>query len=180
MRDLDEEVGETGVVVALAAGDDVLAVTEAAAGQEIVFCCVGNDDDLRSVVLGPDGAFAGMQPGRLAVLYPGLAWLAASRLTGNRELFFPYAMVLAAAVAVLLPRHRFYPAAIGGGVLVAAFLAIRIYQGAGGRVLAVESAAAVAILGIALATRSWTAEGVLARAWIPLAASLVAFACLAL
>jgi 3-hydroxyisobutyrate dehydrogenase/2-hydroxy-3-oxopropionate reductase len=27
---------------------------------EIVFCCVGNDDDLRSVVLGPDGAFAGM------------------------------------------------------------------------------------------------------------------------
>ena len=123
-------------------------------------------------------AFAGMQPGRLAVLYPGLAWLAASRLTGNRELFFPYAMVLAAAVAVLLPRHRFYPAAIGGGVLVAAFLAIRIHQGAGGRVLAVESA--VAILGITLATRSWTGEGVLARAWIPLAASLVAFACLAL
>lgn len=33
---------------------------EAAAGAEIVFCCVGNDDDLRSVVLGDDGAFAGM------------------------------------------------------------------------------------------------------------------------
>jgi 3-hydroxyisobutyrate dehydrogenase len=32
----------------------------AAAGQEFVFCCVGNDDDLRSVVLGKDGAFAGM------------------------------------------------------------------------------------------------------------------------
>jgi 3-hydroxyisobutyrate dehydrogenase len=32
----------------------------AATGQEIVFCCVGNDDDLRSVVLGEDGAFAGM------------------------------------------------------------------------------------------------------------------------
>jgi hypothetical protein len=59
-------------------------------------------------------------------------------------------------------------------------IAIRMLQGAGGRVLAVESAAAVAILGIALATRSWTGEGVLARAWIPLAASLVAFACLAL
>ncbi len=125
-------------------------------------------------------AFAGMQPGRLAVLYPSLAWLAASRLTGNRELFFPYAMVLATAVAVLLPRHRFHTAAIGGGVLVAAFLAIRIHQGAGGRVLAVESVVAVAILGIALATRSWTAERVLARAWIPLAASLLAFACLAL
>ncbi len=38
---------------------------EAAAGQEIVFCCVGNDDDLRSVVLGPDGAFAGMSKGTI-------------------------------------------------------------------------------------------------------------------
>jgi len=36
---------------------------EAAAGAEIVFSCVGNDDDLRSVVLGDDGAFAGMQTG---------------------------------------------------------------------------------------------------------------------
>jgi 3-hydroxyisobutyrate dehydrogenase len=32
----------------------------AATGQEIVFCCVGNDDDLRSIVLGEDGVFAGM------------------------------------------------------------------------------------------------------------------------
>ena len=38
---------------------------EAAAGQEIVFCCVGNDDDLRSVVLGSDGAFAGMGKGTI-------------------------------------------------------------------------------------------------------------------
>jgi len=36
---------------------------EAAAGADIVFCCVGNDDDLRSVVLGDDGAFAGMKKG---------------------------------------------------------------------------------------------------------------------
>ncbi|PSC05759.1 oxidoreductase [Alsobacter soli] len=36
---------------------------EAAAGQDIVFACVGNDDDLRSVVLGEDGAFAGMDKG---------------------------------------------------------------------------------------------------------------------
>ncbi len=35
---------------------------EAAGGAQIVFCCVGNDDDLRSVVLGADGAFAGMGP----------------------------------------------------------------------------------------------------------------------
>jgi len=33
---------------------------EAAEGAQIVFACVGNDDDLRGVVLGADGAFAGM------------------------------------------------------------------------------------------------------------------------
>jgi 3-hydroxyisobutyrate dehydrogenase len=33
---------------------------EAAAGASIVFACVGNDDDLRAVTLGRDGAFAGM------------------------------------------------------------------------------------------------------------------------
>ena len=36
---------------------------EAAAGADFVFCCVGNDDDLRSVVLGEQGGFAGMKPG---------------------------------------------------------------------------------------------------------------------
>ena len=35
---------------------------EAAQGADIVFACVGNDDDLRGVVLGADGAFAGMAP----------------------------------------------------------------------------------------------------------------------
>jgi len=35
---------------------------EAAAGAEFVFCCVGNDEDLRSVTLGGDGALAGMAP----------------------------------------------------------------------------------------------------------------------
>ncbi len=36
---------------------------EAAAGADIVYACVGNDADLRSVVLGPDGALAGMKAG---------------------------------------------------------------------------------------------------------------------
>ncbi|MDM0115706.1 NAD(P)-dependent oxidoreductase [Variovorax sp. J22R133] len=40
---------------------------EAAAGADIVFCCVGNDDDLRSVTLGDDGAFAGMSAGAVFV-----------------------------------------------------------------------------------------------------------------
>ena len=40
---------------------------EAAAGAEFVFACVGNDDDLRSVVLGADGALAGMAEGAVFV-----------------------------------------------------------------------------------------------------------------
>ena len=40
---------------------------EAAAGADLVFCCVGNDDDLRSVVLGDDGAFAGMGKGTIFI-----------------------------------------------------------------------------------------------------------------
>ena len=39
----------------------------AVVGADIVFCCVGNDADLRSVVLGTDGAFAGMKPGAVFV-----------------------------------------------------------------------------------------------------------------
>ena len=39
----------------------------AVAGADIVFCCVGNDDDLRSVVLGADGALAGMKAGAIFV-----------------------------------------------------------------------------------------------------------------
>ena len=40
---------------------------EAAANADIVFACVGNDDDLRSVVLGEHGAMAGMKPGAVFV-----------------------------------------------------------------------------------------------------------------
>ncbi|MFL9503697.1 NAD(P)-dependent oxidoreductase [Rhodopseudomonas palustris] len=40
---------------------------EAALGAEFVMACVGNDDDLRMVCLGPDGAFAGMDPGAIFV-----------------------------------------------------------------------------------------------------------------
>ena len=39
----------------------------AAEGAEFVMACVGNDDDLRSVCLGEDGAFAGMGSGSVFV-----------------------------------------------------------------------------------------------------------------
>jgi 3-hydroxyisobutyrate dehydrogenase len=40
---------------------------EAAKGQEIVFSCVGNDDDLRQVTIGPDGAFEAVERGAIFV-----------------------------------------------------------------------------------------------------------------
>lgn len=40
---------------------------EAAAGQDIVFACVGNDNDLREVTLGEHGAFKGVKKGAIFV-----------------------------------------------------------------------------------------------------------------
>lgn len=40
---------------------------EAAKDADVVFCCVGNDADLRSVIFGADGALAGMAPGAVLV-----------------------------------------------------------------------------------------------------------------
>ena len=53
--------------VAKHGGKSAATPAEAARGVEIVFCCVGNDDDLRSVTLGSDGAFAGMKSGTIFV-----------------------------------------------------------------------------------------------------------------
>lgn len=43
-------------------GKSAATPKEAAAGCEFVFSCVGNDDDLRAVTLGEDGAFHSMSP----------------------------------------------------------------------------------------------------------------------
>ncbi len=40
---------------------------EAAQGAEIVFMCVGNDDDVRNIVHGEDGALAGLEKGAILV-----------------------------------------------------------------------------------------------------------------
>ena len=44
-----------------------LTPAEAARGKDFVFACVGNDDDLRSVTTGPDGAFSTMRAGAIFV-----------------------------------------------------------------------------------------------------------------
>jgi 3-hydroxyisobutyrate dehydrogenase-like beta-hydroxyacid dehydrogenase len=54
----------------------------AAEGADIVFACVGNDDDLRSVVLGDDGALAGMRAGAIFVDHTTASAAVARELSG--------------------------------------------------------------------------------------------------
>jgi 3-hydroxyisobutyrate dehydrogenase-like beta-hydroxyacid dehydrogenase len=49
------------------AGRTAVSPAEAAKGAEYVFCCVGNDDDLRSVTVAKDGAFHGMGRGAIFI-----------------------------------------------------------------------------------------------------------------
>ena len=48
-------------------GASAATPSAAAAGADLVFACVGNDDDLRSVTTGASGAFAGMKQGAVFV-----------------------------------------------------------------------------------------------------------------
>ncbi len=48
-------------------GAQAATVRAAVAGADFVMACVGNDDDLRQVCAGPDGAFAGMGKGAVFV-----------------------------------------------------------------------------------------------------------------
>jgi hypothetical protein len=82
----------------------------------------------------------------LARIGCGLVWIAAFRMTGNRELFFPFAMYLAAHVGLGVAKRGPWLGVLGTGLVVAAFLAFRIAQGATRGVLAVEAAVAVAII----------------------------------
>jgi len=71
--------------VAANGGASALTPREAAAGNAIVFACVGNDDDLRQVVLGEDGAFAGMAPGSVFVDHTTASAEVARELAGTAD-----------------------------------------------------------------------------------------------
>ena len=55
-------------------GQSAATPRAAAAGAELVFCCVGNDDDLRAVTLGENGAFAGMKAAAVAMAAARHRW----------------------------------------------------------------------------------------------------------
>ena len=62
-------------------GNSAPSPAQAAQGADIVFACVGNDDDLRSVTVGEQGAFAGMKSGALFVDHT------TASASGARELY---------------------------------------------------------------------------------------------
>jgi len=80
-------------------GTSAATPAQAAQGVDIVFACVGNDDDLRSVTVGEQGAFAGMKAGAIFVDHT------TASASGARELY---------AAAQTLGLH-FVDAPVSGG-----------------------------------------------------------------
>ena len=63
-------------------GEAVATPREAADGAELVFMCVGNDDDVRQVALGQDGVLAGAAKGAVVVDHTTASALLAEELAG--------------------------------------------------------------------------------------------------
>jgi len=80
-------------------GTSAATPAQAAQGADIVFACVGNDEDLRSVTVGEQGAFAGMKAGAIFVDHT------TASASGARELY---------AAAQTLGLH-FVDAPVSGG-----------------------------------------------------------------
>ncbi|MEM9269890.1 MAG: NAD(P)-binding domain-containing protein, partial [Pseudomonadota bacterium] len=57
----------------------------AAEGAEFVFACVGNDDDLRSVTTGADGAFSAMGPDTVFVDHTTASAAVARELSAHAQ-----------------------------------------------------------------------------------------------
>jgi predicted GNAT family N-acyltransferase len=116
----------------------------------------------------------------LVGLLPAACWLAAHQLTGNRELFFPYAMALGAHLAGQFASRGRVSAAVAGGLVTAAFLAIRVGQAATAKVLAVEAAVAAVILVATVAVLPVAIKRPWGRVIVVAVASLLAYLGLAL
>ena len=124
--------------------------------------------------------FCGSQTRSLGMLMPAGLWLVLCRFTGNRELFFPYAMYVTAFVVSRLWEKNPTAAFVAGLFSGCLFLLIRWFQDASTSVLLIEGAVAVGIV-LAMGVFCW--QG-LNRGWFQcvglIAASLLAYAGLAL
>lgn len=114
------------------------------------------------------------------LILPSLGWLAGFWVSGNRELFFPYSMYLAGHAA-LTARHRgMIAACLAGGIVGGGFLVIRAMEAATPRVLAIEAAAAGAILATSCLLMTRRERSIAGDGLILAGASAAAFVALAL
>jgi len=124
--------------------------------------------------------YCGSQLRSLGMLLPACLWLVLCTLTGNRELFFPFAMYVMAFMVSRLWERGPGVAAMGGFFCGILFLFIRWLQSATTSVLLVEGVVAAGIV-LTLTVFCW--QG-LNKGWMRfiglVGASLMAYAGLAL
>ena len=66
-------------------GTAAATAAEAARGAAFVMACVGNDDDLRQVCTGPDGAFEGMESGAVFVDHTTVSAMVTREMAAEAE-----------------------------------------------------------------------------------------------
>lgn len=88
----------------------------------------------------------------------GLFWVALFHWTGDRRLFFPFSMQVAASAACRWRVNGTWTAAAAGAVVTAVFAGIRLLQSASAHVLGVELIVAAAVLSIGLALLPYTGK----------------------
>jgi hypothetical protein len=123
---------------------------------------------------------AGSQLTGLAWLTAASGWLVAAAVSQNRELFFPFALALAAVVACRLRPRSQAAATIAAAMGVFAFLAIRLAQQATWQVLFTEAMVAGGILLVIVAGCRWLPERPWATGLLMATASALAYAGLSL
>jgi len=123
---------------------------------------------------------AGSQLTGLAWLAAASGWLVAATVSQNRELFFPFAIALAAVMACRVRRRSLAAATIAAAVGVVVFLAIRLAQQATWQVLFTEAVVAGGILLVIVAGCRWLPERPWATGLLMGTASALAYAGLSL
>jgi hypothetical protein len=110
----------------------------------------------------------------LALIASSLTWVVLSRLTVNRQLFFPYTMSLASVVFVQLCDRNFWGGLFGGIAVLATFFVVRTQQNASTRVLFIEFIIATSILALTMTAYSVSPRNLVSRIAITIVVSLLA------
>jgi hypothetical protein len=119
--------------------------------------------------------FAVRRTSSLTLIACSLSWMILSRLTGNRQLFFPYTMSLATVVFFQLCDQNVWRGVFGAITMLAAFFVVRIQQHASAHVLFIEFLAAASILAFAMIAHGLSRQNLGSRIVITSLVALLAF-----